>query len=290
MKPDYRILVAGLAIIIVTNVAALAGVAYNRAGEPDAVVELTERELGLPFRYRMNKENTGLGLRINCRIEAVKYYSYGSRNCRGNPAWLNKQKLIDLGFKLQPRDEKSTGLPAFEKELPHKVYLVLEYNGATHQRVVASTEQELDVQQALLASNPGQKEFEKRVEDASEKLQSEQLHNSRLFAIDAGLDKAVLRNTYPDSSKYIFMLALIRPAWSRIENEKEWKGRITDLLIDSINIPLEHRALFDLLEDAQRSRNRNEQAPRYKVRVAFGKRTEPWVITVEELLADGKQE
>jgi len=86
------------------------------------------------------------------------------------------------------------------------------------------------------------------------------------------------------------MLALIRPAWSRIENEKEWKGRITDLLIDSINIPLEHRALFDLLEDAQRSRNRNEQAPRYKVRVAFGKRTEPWVITVEELLADGKQE
>ena len=59
MKLDYKIFkgkifIAGLAIIIVTNIVALAGVAYNRSGEPDAVVELTERELGLPYRYGMN--------------------------------------------------------------------------------------------------------------------------------------------------------------------------------------------------------------------------------------------
>ena len=144
-----------------------------------------------------------------------------------------------------------------------------------------STEEELSEQQALLANNPGQEEFEKRVEDAAKKLNSEQHHNSRLFAIDAGLDKITLRNTYPDTSQYILMQALIRPAWSSNEKEEKWKGTITGLLINTINIPLEHRALFEPLEAAQLRRNQNRQAPRYKVRVAFGKRAEPWVVAVE---------
>ena len=288
MKLDYKIFkgkifIAGLAIIIVTNIVALAGVAYNRAGEPDAVVELTERELGLPYRYGMYKENTGLGLRINRRIEDAQRYFYGNTNCWGNPAWLDREKLIELGFKLQPQPEKSAGRLAFEKELPREVYLVLQYDGAAHQRVVSSAEEELGEQQALLANNPGQEEFEKRVEDAAKKLNNEQHHNSRLFAIDAGLDRARLRNTYPDTSQYILMQALIRPTWSRDENEEEWKGTITGLLIGTINIPLEHRALFEPLEAAQLRRNRNRQTPRYTVRVAFGKRAEPWVITVGKL-------
>jgi len=283
MKLNYRILIAGLAIIIVTNVVALAGVAYNRAGEPDAVVELTERELGLPFRYRMNKENTGLGLRIVCRLETTQPYFYGNNNCRGNPAWLNKQKLIDLGFKLQPRDEKSTGHPAFEKELPRKVYLVLEYNGASHQRVVTSAEIKLGEQRALLINNPGQEEFEKRVEETQKKLDAEQYYNSRLFAIDAGLDRTRLRNSYPDTSQYILMQALIRPSRNFVDEGWIWKGRITDLLIDTINIPLEHRALFEPLEDIQLDRDQSRQKPRFTVRVAFGKRAEPWVFAVEKM-------
>ena len=56
---NTKILIAGLAIIIATNVVALAGVAYNRSGNPEAQIELTERELAMPHRYRMNKENRG---------------------------------------------------------------------------------------------------------------------------------------------------------------------------------------------------------------------------------------
>jgi hypothetical protein len=283
MKLDFKILIAGLVIIVVTNVIALAGVAYNRAGEPDAVVELTERELGMPYRYRMNKENTGLGLRINCRVEAAQYYNYGNRNCRGYPVWLDKAKLIELGFKLQPRAEKSTGRQAFEKELPRKVYLVLEYNGAAHQRAVTSAEIELGEQRALLINNPGQEEFEKRVEEAQKKLDGEQFYNSRLFAIDAGLDRTRLRNSYPDTSQYILMQALIRPSRNFVDEGWIWKGSITDLLIDTINIPLEHRALFEPLEDVQLDRNQSRHKPRFTVRVAFGKRAEPWVIAVEKM-------
>ena len=283
MKQNSKILIAGLAIIIVTNVVALGGVAYNRAGEPDVVIELTERELGMAYRYRMNRENTGLGLRINCRLEYALRFYYGN-NCRwGNPDWLNKGKLIELGFKLQPQDEKRAGRLAFEKELPRKVYLVLENNGAAHQRTVASAEEELSEQQALLANNSGQEEFEKRAEVAARKLNSERHHNSRLFAIDAGLDKARLRNTWPDTSQYILMQALIRPTRNFVDESWVWKGTITDLLIDTINIPLEYRAVFEPLEDLRPLYLQDDQAPRYKVRVAFGKRSEPWVISVEEM-------
>jgi hypothetical protein len=206
MKLDFklnntRILIVGLAIIIVTNVVALAVVAYNRSGQPEAMIELTERELAMPYRYGMFKENTGLGLRIKCRLEGDSYYGYG--NCNGIPKWFNREKLVELGFKLQPLQDKGAGRYAWEKELPRQAYIVLEYDGAAHQRALVKAEQELDAQQQLLDNNPDKEEFEKRVKRAKEKLEGEQLYYSRLFAIDAGADKTQLRNTYPDSSRYL---------------------------------------------------------------------------------------
>ena len=79
------------------------------------------------------------------------------------------------------------------------------------------------------------------------------------------------------------MKALIRPTWSRFGDGEEWKGTITDLLVGTINVPLEYRAIFEPLEEIQLRRNRNRLVPRYKVRLAFGKRAEPWVIEVGEM-------
>jgi len=292
MKPNFslfnasggniKILIAGLAIIIVTNVVALAGVAYNRSGQPGAQIELTERELAMPYRYYgMFKENTGLGLRIQCRLEGDIYYGYG--NCNGISKWFNREKLIELGFKLQPLEDKGSGRYAREKELPRKAYIVLEYDGPAWQRALASAEQELNAQQQLLVDNPDKEEFKKRVTAARDKLEGEQRYFSRLFAIDAGSDKTKLRKRYPDSNRYLIMQALIRPSWYGNGKDGEWKGRITRLLISTINVPLERRAVFELLKPDQNNRNQNQGTPRYKVRLAFGKRGEPWVIGVEDL-------
>jgi hypothetical protein len=285
MKPNTKILIAGLGIIIATNVVALAGVAYNRAGEPEATIELTERELAMPYRYRMLKENTGLGLRIKCRLEGDSYYGYG--NCNGMPKWFSREKLIELGFKLQPLEEKESWRRhyAIEKELPRKAWIVLEYDGTAYQKALAKAEQELNAQQQLLDNNPGKEEFEKRVKAARDKLEGEQLYFSRLFVIDAGPDKTKLRKNYPDNSRYLIMQATVRPTWSGNGKGKdgEWKGRITRLLVNTINVPLEHRAIFEPLEDDQVSRNQNKLTPRYQVSLAFGKRGEPWVIGVKDL-------
>ena len=273
MKQNSKILIAGLAIIIVTNVVALAGVVYNRSGEPDGVIELTERELGMPYRYRMNKENTGLGLSIDCI------------DCWGSPDWFTQAKLIELGFAFQPKQEKGEWLVGYDKVLPRKVYLVLEYDGPAYRQALVDAENELVEEQALLSSNPGIEEFINRVKYAQNQLDRELHYNSRLFAIDVGLDRASLRDTYPDSNQYILMQALVRPIWN-YNNEKEedeWLGRITDLLIDTINIPLEYRAVFEPLENLEPRYSRDDLLPRYKVVVAFGKRAEPWVIGVDAM-------
>jgi len=285
MKPNIKILIAGLAIIITTNVIALAGVAYNRTGEPEATIELTERELAMPYRYRMLKENTGLGLQIKCRLEANNYYGYG--NCNGMPKWFSREKLIELGFELQPLKGQGDWRRhyAIEKELPRKAFIVLEYDGAAYQKALAKAEQELDAQLQLLDNNPDKEEFKNRVKAARDRLEGEQLSFSRLFAIDAGPDKTQLRKAYPDNSRYLIMQATVRPSWSGNGKGKEgeWKGRITRLLVNTINVPLEHRAIFEPLEDGQVSRNQNKLTPRYQVSLAFGKWGEPWVIGVKDL-------
>jgi hypothetical protein len=281
MKAKMKVLIAGLSIIIVTNVVALGGVAYNRSGQPEALLELTERELGIGYRYGLERDNTGLSLSINCRLEILENdYGYGNSNCWGEPRWLSQEKLVELGFEFENYD-KDLNYRDHERVLPKDVYLVLEYDGATYQRVLRSKEQILREEQTLQDNNPDNPEFDERVEQASKNLLSEQNFNSRLFAIDAGLDKTALRKTYADNSRYILVKASIKPAWRFNDDQRTRVGRINDLLIEQINVPLEHRAVFNPVEKAASRRNRNTDGPRYQVQVAFGKRLEPWVVRVE---------
>ena len=81
MKRRRWILLA-VALVIVSNLVVLIGVARNRSGEPEATVRLTERELGF---LHHDPESSGmiLGFRLNRDDEAD---------------WLDRAKLETLGF------------------------------------------------------------------------------------------------------------------------------------------------------------------------------------------------
>jgi hypothetical protein len=292
MKLRSKIFIAGVAIILASNAVALLGVAYNRSGEPDAVVELSERELGMPHRYRgLITESTGLALSIKCRVDTLpQSYGYYANNCMSTPDWLDRNKLIELGFDPESLPEARADTPlSGDKHRKREAYLVLEYNGNAYRRTVAKAEKKLAQEKSLLDQNPNNEEYEERVDSAQESLLSEQRSSSRLFAIDAGRDREALRNKYPDSSRYIIMLALIKPIWLCEDPHDHWTGRISGLLIETINIPLAYRHVFEPLEvDTQYDANR--QPPRYRVRVAFGKRAEPWVLGVERIQPDASND
>lgn len=264
MTRHTRILIAGAALILAGNAAALIGVAYNRGGEPDAVIELSDRELTSPYSYRSSEENSGLALHLTWRSDRDVQSSFAGIASGGASPWLNKDKLAELGFDVSAPPQDPAAARRYEKALPRKAYVVLEFNGPAYQAAVQQRQTELSAAQTLLANNPGKIEFVERVKSAQTQLDNEQHNHSRLFAVDVGPDRVSLRSRYPDRAQYLILPGQVRLAVT----DKELTGFITGLGVDTINVPLENRAA---IADGARHAH-------YTVRLAFGKRAEPWIL------------
>lgn len=287
MKPilsPTRLFVLGFALILIVNVIALLGVAVNRSGKPEAVIGLTERELSLP--YKMNDENSGLALHLNWRtVQEIKddidpLYSHLGR--WGSPVWFNAQKLTELGFIID--ETTCPEEPSKQKEpLPKDAFIVLEYNGDAYQEALQRAERFLKKAEAALKANEKDKELQDRFKKANNNLQAERTSESRLFAINAGLDAGKLRQRYPDRSKFIIMRGIVELECRFDKNKKEVVGRIADIRIDKINVPLSYRKLFDSIQTQDESEKREPKSPRYKIEVAYGSRLEPWIQRIDKL-------
>ena len=111
------------------------------------------------------------------------------------------------------------------------------------------------------------------LESWERRLTSLKNKDSRLYAVDAGLDLDALRQRYQDRQQYAIVPALI--GWnSRLVNKRfTTQGHIRNLPGKQINLPSELRAPFEKLSD----NNLNQ----YQVEVAFGQRLEPWIISAK---------
>ena len=60
-------------------------------------------------------------------------------------------------------------------------------------------------------------------------------------------------------------------------------GQIKELSRERIHVPLNYRKMFDaiLLED--KSTKTAFRPPRYQVELAYGRRLEPWIVSVQHL-------
>ncbi len=269
----------GLVLLVATNIIVLSGVAANRAGEPEARITLTERELQKP--YWDSEENSGLTLRLVWRIlgdvEGSENYYWGS------PSWFNADKLRTLGFTID-QNRHWDDYPNLSKQpVPKEVFIVLENNGERHREAVRREKMALEKEEALLQSNTNDKTLRENVEIAKKVLESERIVNSRFFAIDAGLDARILREKYGDRTRFIIAKGLVKPNYPYNRKEKEVFGYITELSVDSINVPLEYRKMFDGIPEKEQDRRDEFEPPRYEVELAYGSRFEPWILSVRPL-------
>ena len=267
-----------LALLLVVNAAVLLGVAWNRAGEPDASLRLTERELPLLHRYGRLREDSGLALRLVFNQAEAPH------------DWLDEAKLRALGFSLDAYRgfaEPAAWEPG-RSALPRRGYLVLEFDGLAWQAMLARRAQEVAELESSLASGQATVEQLERARDDLGRLRQ---GASRLVPVDAGRDAAALRRLYPDRARYIVVAAEMRMRFERPSPSAERlvvKGWIGRVLPDVIHVPLPHRAalesvLGDAAWDTGRLQRTDEQAPRYAVTLNFGARHEPWIADIGPL-------
>ncbi len=265
-----------LVLILATNAFVLSGVAYNRTGEPEAVLTLTEREANLSYS---TEENSGLAFRLLWQQDRPYWKER-------DPGWFNQAKLESLGYDCSVPLTDVSAKQHYRKALPRKAYVVLEYGGKSWNDWFAG-------QKAKLLS-----ETRKR-HDVKEEIENLEKTGSRLVAIDVGNDAVKLRAIYPDRARFLIAPAEVQLEFVNelIDDARKYRKPFIygnfSLLVEEVHVPLEMRTWLDKIRKAEQKSGsgvmgRNErmkEGPRYSVTLQYGRRYEPWVVEVKPLTA-----
>ena len=269
-----RAMIVGVALILAVNLIVLAGVAWNRSGEPESTVRLSERELGLPQGQLHSKENSGVTLHLMWRVHSVtdmQENSYGQHFFGGIAPWLDAPRLAALGFDVS--QGIGTTAHAAKRQQIRDVVLVLELGGPAYRQSLDRVQKKAKDEEALKTANPGNEEFERRAKQSREHALREESANSRLFVVDAGLEAESLRAQYPDKAHYLIMRGQIRSQILTQDRKERWAGFIEAVSISQINVPVHFQNVLKQAQDG--SPNTPMQ---YEAIVASGKRLEPWLV------------
>lgn len=270
------LLLAGGALVLVVNAIVLAGVAWNRSGVPDAVLRLSERELAMPYYWGV-AGNSGLALGMRWRLPvsslpepdspAIPFDHFGRSD------WLDAARLEALGFELPPLpDDPDT---RFRAPPARQVWLALEFDGSAYARSMRLAEDDVAAAERHLAASPDDEQRKNLLRGAEFTLREVREERTRLFVVDADRDRGMLRARHPDRERYAMVRGRVRPVASPVDaggGRLEWRGEVLDVEGATIHVPLAFRAaLAPVPGDA-------DEAPRYEVTLAFGRRGEPWIV------------
>lgn len=260
-----RLSTLAIALVVVANAVVLAGVAFNRAGDPRAVLELTERELQLPYGRWSGRESTGVNLSI--------------RRADQDYEWLDRDKLADLGFDVADHERRTR----YDwRVVERRVHVLLEYDGAAYRRLVDEQKDRLQATRAAVASGEATRRQVEAQERALERLVES---GSRLVVIDAAREAAPLLDRRRGQGRFAVMEALVRvhvvSRPGQAEASRELRGRIGPLLPGRIHVP---RRFHDALRQATDARPSGyDDPPRYRAVVKFGRSGEPWLGSIESI-------
>ncbi|AOE86904.1 DUF4824 family protein [Pseudomonas sp. TCU-HL1] len=263
-------LLAGLALITLTNAIALGGAWFNRNGEPDSQLLLSERELRRSYDWAEH-ENSGLALRLDWRRP-----SDPTGTDRYQSLMLDEASLLRLGFTAEDREASRVN------DRNREVLVVLELDGPARKAELARARQQLEEARSELRTAPKDKRRQDAERAARDYVEQEEKRDSRLFAVDVGLDREALRSRYPDRTQYAIAPGTVS-AWVR---DGRLTGQIGQLRIAQINVPY---ALRETLGAELARDHRSDGPPSFRVKLSFGQRLEPWIDSAPEFPHGGRQ-
>jgi hypothetical protein len=256
------------ALVVASNLGAWGFAALNRSGEPEAVLELTERELRLPAKQA---DNTALTL----ALVFERPRAAGSLRLPREPGWFDRAKLQSIGFDcstpVTPENASRYIMP------PRSTYAALEYEGEAWRRQMAEPLPE--PVQVGGAGPAGTLRMTVPQESLGDRPQE-----SHLVVIDVGNDRARLRQQYPDRRRVAIVEATAELRFVNNPGQAPFlAGRVMSVLPGEINVP---REWLTLLEGLQTERNVTTlppplHDPRYRVTVKWGRNLEPWIADAQ---------
>jgi hypothetical protein len=282
---------AAVVLLLGVNAFALVGVACNRSGEPDAQVQLTERELYPRFSYEDSREeNTGIFLELDWNRQAGMLRDVDS----GRNSWFDQPKLEAVGFDCSVPPDSAHAERYYGKTLSRRTYAVIEFDGKSWREFL---ENETNRLAALEEKARGGEVSQKDLAYAKRTHDIKVTNGSRLFVVDVGNDAAELRSRYADRHRHIITPASVR--LRLIPSQKaaskgggaRLEGCVEQVLIDQLHVPREmHPPLEAVMKQPKASPylappqgTSKEGRASYSVTLRYGKHYEPWIANIQSL-------
>jgi hypothetical protein len=243
----------GFAVILAVCTGTVLAGLFNRAGQPESALRLSERELELPMDQHSGKlEDAPLSLRLAWRVESTdRADSPATPASATRAAWITR-----------------SALPGLDLPVPSPVWpiayvstlLVLEFDGSAHARAVSRA-----CDPASPAREARSCEFETR-------------KSSRLYVVDAGRSLAALRSRYPDRARFAIVPGVIK--LSRDLKTGEIAGYVNGLSIETVQ-GLEPLRSTLVPGTGEMLWHRELAGRNFDAVIAFGRRLEPWNVSIE---------
>ena len=105
---------------------------------------------------------------------------------------------------------------------------MLENNGEHYREALKRAKGLFESEEGSFKLNPGNKGLRDKFERAEKRLNRERISETRLFAIDAGLDSKELREIYKDRTRYVITKGLVRNVLNVVKTlvrpiRKDWR-------------------------------------------------------------------
>jgi hypothetical protein len=232
-------------------------------------MELTEREIR---HYPHGNDDSSLTLLLQWQNPAAEY-SYPP--VPAATGFFDRAKLQEMGFDLSVPPESKQAERFYRGQRSREVFVALEYDGAAWQQWLKDRE----------ASIVTEVRYGPQI-SPDDRMRIVRETESRLVAVDVGLDPARLREKFSDRKKVMILPGRARAVLDA--GPKLLRGAIAAISIDNINVAQTFRPQ---LENQNFSTNWRTEAngklvidpPAFAATIRVGSHYEPWVAAVRTL-------